>query len=43
MGDRVSIVPNHVCTAINLHGRIVGVRDDRIEVVWKVAARGRLE
>jgi D-serine deaminase-like pyridoxal phosphate-dependent protein len=43
VGDRVSIVPNHVCTAINLHDRIVGVRDDRIEVVWKVAARGRLE
>ena len=43
VGDRVSIVPNHVCTAINLHDRIVGVRDDRIETVWKVAARGRIE
>ena len=43
VGDRVSIVPNHVCTAMNLHDRIVGVRDDRIETVWKVAARGRIE
>ena len=43
VGDRVSVVPNHVCTAINLHDRIVGVRDDRIETVWKVAARGRIE
>lgn len=43
LGDRVSIVPNHVCTAINLHDRIVGVHDDRIENVWKVAARGRIE
>jgi len=43
VGDRVSIVPNHVCSAINLHDRLVGVHDDRIEVVWKVAARGRSE
>ncbi|HEV8534310.1 MAG TPA: hypothetical protein VGR87_01110 [Candidatus Limnocylindria bacterium] len=43
VGDRVSIVPNHVCTAINLRDRILGVRDDRIEAVWTVAARGRIE
>src|SRR5438132_828687 len=43
VGDRVSIVPNHVCTAINLHNRLVGVHDDRVEEVWKVAARGRIE
>jgi D-serine deaminase-like pyridoxal phosphate-dependent protein len=43
VGERVSIVPNHVCTAINLHDRIVGVHDDRIEQEWKIAARGRLE
>ena len=42
VGDRVSIVPNHVCTAINLHERIVGVRDDRVETVWRIAARGRI-
>ncbi|OLC09269.1 MAG: hypothetical protein AUH39_04960 [Chloroflexi bacterium 13_1_40CM_67_9] len=43
VGDRVSIVPNHVCAAINLHDRLVGVHDDRIEEVWKIAARGRVE
>jgi len=43
VGDRVSIVPNHVCTAVNLHDRIAVVRDDRIEATWMVAARGRLE
>jgi D-serine deaminase-like pyridoxal phosphate-dependent protein len=43
VGDRVSIVPNHVCTAINLHDRIVGVHEDRIDTVWKIAARGRIE
>jgi D-serine deaminase-like pyridoxal phosphate-dependent protein len=43
VGDRVSIVPNHVCSAVNLHDRLVGVRGDRIELVWQVAARGRIE
>jgi D-serine deaminase-like pyridoxal phosphate-dependent protein len=43
VGNRVSIVPNHVCSAINLHDRLVGVHDDRIETVWKIAARGRIE
>ena len=43
VGDRVSIVPNQVCSAVNLHDRLVGVHDERIEVVWKIAARGRLE
>ena len=43
VGDRVSIVPNHVCSAINLHDRLVGVHDDRVDVVWNVAGRGRIE
>ena len=43
VGDRVSIVPNHVCTAVNLHDRIVAVREERIETTWKIAARGRVE
>jgi D-serine deaminase-like pyridoxal phosphate-dependent protein len=43
VGDRVSIVPNHVCSAINLHDRLVGVHDDRIETIWTIAARGRIE
>ena len=43
VGDRVSIVPNHVCSAVNLHERLVGVMDDRIEAVWRIAARGRIE
>src|SRR5256885_1713166 len=33
VGDRVSIVPNHVCTAINLHDRTVAFHADRSEDV----------
>lgn len=42
VGDRVSIVPNHVCTAVNLHDQLLGVRGDDVEVAWRVAARGRV-
>ena len=43
VGDRVSLVPNHVCSAVNLHDRLLGVHEDRVEAVWNVAARGRIE
>src|SRR5690606_41302955 len=40
VGDRVRIVPNHVCVSVNLQDRIWGVRGDTIETEWPVAARG---
>ncbi|HSJ05290.1 MAG TPA: alanine racemase [Longimicrobiales bacterium] len=40
VGDRVRIVPNHVCVSVNLHPSVHGVRGDRIERSWPVAARG---
>lgn len=43
VGDRVRILPNHACVVVNLHDRIRGVRGDRVEVEWPVAARGCVE
>ncbi len=43
VGDRLRIVPNHICTAVNLHERVYGVRGDRVEAVWEVAGRGKLQ
>jgi 3-hydroxy-D-aspartate aldolase len=42
VGDRLSFIPPHVCTTINLHDRFYGVRDGRIEEVYDVGARGAL-
>jgi D-serine deaminase-like pyridoxal phosphate-dependent protein len=39
-GDRVRVVPNHACVAVNLHDRLIAVRRGRVEAVWRVAARG---
>jgi len=41
VGDRVRIVPNHVCVSVNLHERLHGVRGDQIVEAWEVAGRGR--
>jgi D-serine deaminase-like pyridoxal phosphate-dependent protein len=43
VGDRVHMVPNHVCVAVNLHERVFGVRRDQVEQVWIVEGRGKLQ
>jgi D-serine deaminase-like pyridoxal phosphate-dependent protein len=43
VGDRLRIIPNHVCTAINMHERVFGLRGARVEEVWEVAGRGKLQ
>jgi D-serine deaminase-like pyridoxal phosphate-dependent protein len=41
VGDRVRVVPNHVCVSVNLQERLYAVAGDRVSDVWDVAARGR--
>ncbi|MGC9522456.1 MAG: D-TA family PLP-dependent enzyme [Anaerolineae bacterium] len=43
IGERVTVIPNHVCPVSNLFEKVVGVRDGEVEVVWSVAARGKLQ
>jgi D-serine deaminase-like pyridoxal phosphate-dependent protein len=43
IGERVTVVPNHCCVVSNLHDWIYGVRDGRVEQVWRVAARGTVQ
>jgi D-serine deaminase-like pyridoxal phosphate-dependent protein len=40
VGDRMRIVPNHACTAANLHDSAYVVRDGSIVDVWSIDARG---
>jgi D-serine deaminase-like pyridoxal phosphate-dependent protein len=40
VGDLVWIIPSHVCTTINLHDQLAGVRDGVVETVFEVSARG---
>lgn len=41
VGDRVRIVPNHVCVSVHLQDRLWGVRGEEVVGEWRVAARGR--
>jgi D-serine deaminase-like pyridoxal phosphate-dependent protein len=41
VGDRVRLVPNHVCLVVQQFDTIVGARGDYAETTWPVAARGR--
>ena len=41
-GGLVEVVPSHGCTTINLHDVYFVTRDDVVEAVWPIAARGRI-
>lgn len=42
-GDRLRIVPNHICVAMNLHERVYGIEGDEVAAEWRVEARGKLQ
>jgi len=40
IGDRLELIPPHCDPVVNLYDRIHGIRNDRVEVVWPITARG---
>jgi D-serine deaminase-like pyridoxal phosphate-dependent protein len=42
IGDRVAIVPNHICPVLNLADEVLVAEDGRIIDRWPVAARGKV-
>ncbi|MBI3209903.1 MAG: alanine racemase [Candidatus Solibacter usitatus] len=43
VGDKVRVIPNHICVAMNLHEQVYGIRGDEVVETWRVAARGKLQ
>lgn len=43
VGDRVHVIPNHICVAVNLHEKVYGIREGEVEAVWTVDGRGKLQ
>ncbi len=41
IGDKVRVIPNHVCIVVHLNDVVAGVRGDVVETSWPVTARGR--
>lgn len=42
VGDRVEIIPNHICPAVNLTDELLIVRGGHLIDRWRVAARGKV-
>jgi 3-hydroxy-D-aspartate aldolase len=40
MGDRMELIVPHCDPAVNLYDFIYGIRNDRVETVWPITARG---
>ncbi|MFQ5483048.1 MAG: alanine racemase [Nitrospinaceae bacterium] len=42
IGEKVHIIPNHACVVVNLFDEMYGIRNDRVEKVFKIEARGKM-
>jgi D-serine deaminase-like pyridoxal phosphate-dependent protein len=42
IGERLQIVPNHICVAVNLQNEVYGVRNGVVDRIWSVKACGKL-
>jgi len=42
IGEVVSVIPNHCCVVSNMVDEVYGIRNGGVEVVWPVAARGKV-
>ncbi|MCC6534183.1 MAG: DSD1 family PLP-dependent enzyme [Burkholderiales bacterium] len=42
VGDKIRLTPGHCDPTVNLHDWYIGIRRQRVECVWPVAARGAL-
>lgn len=42
VGEVVTVIPNHVCTCVNMHDEVFLLRNGQVEGTWKVAARGKV-
>ena len=42
IGEVIEIIPNHCCVVSNMMDEVYGIRNGAVEVVWPVAARGKV-
>ncbi len=43
IGDKLELIVGYSDTTVHLHEEIVGVRNGKIEAIWRVAGRGRIK
>lgn len=43
VGERLQVIPNHICPVINLHDIVYGIQGEEVVCEWTVAARGKVK
>jgi len=43
LGDKIELYPSHCDTTINLYDKYYGIRNEEVEIVWPIAARGKTQ
>lgn len=43
IGEKVRVIPNHICPCINLYDTVYAIRGGVVEACWTVAARGKIQ
>ncbi len=43
IGDRIEFVAGYSDTTVHLHEEIIGIRKGRVEAIWRVAGRGKIQ
>jgi len=43
VGERIAFIPSHIDTTINLHDTYYACRNGKIEAIWPVATRGKVQ
>jgi D-serine deaminase-like pyridoxal phosphate-dependent protein len=42
VGEVLTVIPNHVCTCVNMHDEVFVLRNEEWVGTWRVAARGKI-
>jgi D-serine deaminase-like pyridoxal phosphate-dependent protein len=42
VGEVLTVIPNHVCTCVNMHDEVFILRNGMVAGSWRVAARGKI-
>jgi len=42
VGEVVTVIPNHICTCVNMHDEVFVTRNEQVMGSWRVAARGKV-
>jgi D-serine deaminase-like pyridoxal phosphate-dependent protein len=40
LGEKLRLIPGHCDPTVNMHDHFIGIRNDRVEAIWPITARG---